>query len=82
MSYRLTQRGHRPVAVDIFTDAEDGLAAARDYDLFPTVEAEFDGEVEDVFVFAAANPRRDDLEVLSRDLLTCVRVILLDGAAE
>jgi ubiquinone/menaquinone biosynthesis C-methylase UbiE len=42
MSYRLTQRGHRPVAVDIFTDYQDGLAAARDYDLFPAVEAEFD----------------------------------------
>jgi ubiquinone/menaquinone biosynthesis C-methylase UbiE len=42
MSYRLAQRGHRPVAVDIFTDAQDGLAAAREYDVFPTVEAEFD----------------------------------------
>jgi ubiquinone/menaquinone biosynthesis C-methylase UbiE len=42
MSFRLAQRGHRPVAVDIFTDAQDGLAAAREYDVFPTVEAEFD----------------------------------------
>jgi ubiquinone/menaquinone biosynthesis C-methylase UbiE len=42
MSYRLAQRGHRPVAVDIFTDPQDGLAAAKDYDLFPVVEAEFD----------------------------------------
>jgi ubiquinone/menaquinone biosynthesis C-methylase UbiE len=42
MSYRLAQRGHRPVAIDIFTDAEDGLAAAREYGLFPVVEAEFD----------------------------------------
>src|SRR5579872_1689780 len=42
MSYRLTQRGHKPIAVDIFTDPQDGLAAAREYGLFPTVEAEFD----------------------------------------
>jgi SAM-dependent methyltransferase len=42
MSYRLSQRGHRPVAVDIFTDPQDGLAAAREYNLFPVVEAEFD----------------------------------------
>src|SRR5580700_4000195 len=42
MSYRLAQRGHRPVAVDIFTDSEDGLEAARGYGTFPLVEAEFD----------------------------------------
>jgi ubiquinone/menaquinone biosynthesis C-methylase UbiE len=42
MSYRLSQRGDRPVAVDIFTDSMDGLAAARHYGLFPCVEAEFD----------------------------------------
>jgi len=43
MSYRLAQRNHRPVAVDIFSDVRDGLRAARHY---PTpilpVEAEFD----------------------------------------
>ena len=42
MSYRLAQRGRRPVAVDIFADPQDGLAAAREYGLFPLVEAEFD----------------------------------------
>src|SRR5437867_178680 len=42
MSYRLLQQGHRPVAVDIFTDAMDGLGAARHYGEFPRVEAEFD----------------------------------------
>jgi SAM-dependent methyltransferase len=42
MSYRLSRRGDRPVAVDIFKDALDGLAAAREYGLFPAVEAEFD----------------------------------------
>jgi len=42
MSYRLSQRGDRPVAVDIFPDPLDGLAAATQYGTFPTVEAEFD----------------------------------------
>ena len=42
MSYRLAQRGDRPVAVDIFTDGFDGLSAAREYGMFPAVEAEFD----------------------------------------
>jgi hypothetical protein len=36
-------KGHRPVAVDIFTDGLDGLGAARHYGMsFPLVEAEFD----------------------------------------
>jgi ubiquinone/menaquinone biosynthesis C-methylase UbiE len=42
LSYRLACRGHRPVAVDIFTDDLDGLRAARTYGQFPLVEAEFD----------------------------------------
>src|ERR1700676_5452721 len=31
MSYRLARRGHRPVAVDILTDRDDGLAAATHF---------------------------------------------------
>ena len=43
MSYRLALRKHRPVALDIFTDAMDGLGAARHYGhRFPLLEAEFD----------------------------------------
>jgi SAM-dependent methyltransferase len=43
MSYRLSLRKHRPVALDIFTDVMDGLAAARHYGVrFPLVETEFD----------------------------------------
>jgi SAM-dependent methyltransferase len=43
MSYRLSLRGHRPVALDIFSDPRDGLGAAANYDVrFPVVEAEFD----------------------------------------
>jgi SAM-dependent methyltransferase len=42
-SYRLAEMGHCPVAVDIFSDAQDGLRAARHYSIrFPKVEAEFD----------------------------------------
>ena len=43
MSYRLSLRRHKAVALDIFTDAKDGLKAARHYDKrFPVLEAEFD----------------------------------------
>ncbi len=43
MSYRLALRHHRPVALDIFRDAMDGLGAARHYGYrFPLVETEFD----------------------------------------
>jgi SAM-dependent methyltransferase len=45
MSYRLALRGHRPVAVDILTDAWDGLGAARHFcekRPFSRVDAEFD----------------------------------------
>ncbi len=47
LSFRLSRRGHRPIAVDILMDPRDGLGAARHYSaelegLFPLVEAEFD----------------------------------------
>ncbi len=47
LSYRLARRKHRPIAVDIFVDARDGLGAAHHYEialgkLFPLVMAEFD----------------------------------------
>jgi ubiquinone/menaquinone biosynthesis C-methylase UbiE len=47
MSYRLSLRGHRAVAVDVLTDDRDGLRAARHYSnalgrSFPKFEAEFD----------------------------------------
>jgi len=42
-SWQLSQRGHKPVALDIFTDAKDGLGAMRCYTNTPdAVEAEFD----------------------------------------
>jgi SAM-dependent methyltransferase len=43
LSYRLRELGHRPVAVDIFSDPLDGLRAARHYpEPFPVVEGDFD----------------------------------------
>jgi len=42
LSYRLAELHHRPVAVDIFRDPEDGLSAARHYPArFPAIEADF-----------------------------------------
>jgi len=43
MSYRLALREHRPVALDIFSDGNDGLRCTRHYPRrFPCIEAEFD----------------------------------------
>jgi SAM-dependent methyltransferase len=43
LSHRLAARGHRPIAVDIFTDERDGLGAARHYpNVFPVIESDFD----------------------------------------
>lgn len=43
LSNRLAQRGHVPVALDIFNDALDGLEARRHYTTqFAAVEADFD----------------------------------------
>jgi SAM-dependent methyltransferase len=42
MSNRLRQRGHHPVAIDIFTDPLDGLRAIRHYEIRPdAVAADF-----------------------------------------
>lgn len=43
LSHRLGTLGHRPVAVDVFDDDEDGLGACQHYDIsFPCVQADFD----------------------------------------
>jgi len=42
LSHQLARRGHRPAAVDIFTDDGDGLGAAHHYQLpLPLLRAEF-----------------------------------------
>ncbi|HEY3825495.1 MAG TPA: class I SAM-dependent methyltransferase [Bryobacteraceae bacterium] len=43
MSYRLTLREHRPVAVDVFSESGDGLRSTCHYPKrFPCIEAQFD----------------------------------------
>ena len=43
LSHQLSVRGHRPVALDIFSDERDGLRAARHYpNPFPVIESDFD----------------------------------------
>jgi ubiquinone/menaquinone biosynthesis C-methylase UbiE len=43
LSHRLSARGHKVVAVDIFNDERDGLQAARHYPVsFRVIEADFD----------------------------------------
>jgi len=45
LSYRLSLRGHLPVAIDILADPLDGLGAGRHYQTvasFPRINAEFD----------------------------------------
>jgi len=88
MSYRLSQRGDRPVAVDIFMDAQDGLAAAQEFGLFPAVEAEFDrlpfADAQfDVAVFNSSLHYSTDYHGTLSEARRCVkasgRIVVLDS---
>ncbi|HZT30162.1 MAG TPA: class I SAM-dependent methyltransferase [Bryobacteraceae bacterium] len=88
MSWRLAQRGHRPVAVDIFTDALDGLGAARHYGGFPLVEAEFDrlpfADAQfDLAIFNASFHYSTDYRRTLQEARRCLRagapVVILDS---
>ena len=89
LSNRLAQRGHRPVAVDIFTDALDGLGAARHYGIsFPLVEAEFDrlpfvGRQFDWAVFNCSLHYSVDYRHTLEEMLRCLRpqgqIVILDS---
>ena len=88
LSYRLAALGHRPVAVDIFNDACDGLGAARRYGRFPLVEAEFDclpfaGAQFDLAVFNASLHYSTDYRRTLAESLRCLRptgrIIVLDS---
>ncbi len=92
LSYRLALRGHRPVAVDLLTDTEDGLGAARHYfaeleQEFPAFQAEFDrlpfaGQQFDVVVFNSSfhysTDYRDTLGEARRCLRWGGRVVIID----
>src|SRR5262249_37371934 len=87
MSYRMSQRGHRPVAVDLLSDGLDGLGAARHYPPFPRFEAEFDrlpfaDTSFDVAVFNASLHYSSDYAKTLSEVRRCVRpggrVIILE----
>jgi SAM-dependent methyltransferase len=88
-SNRLAEMGHRPVAVDIFADAQDGLRAARQYSAeFPVIEAEFDalpfgsGRF-DLAVFNSSIHYSQDYRRTLAEALRCVRpggqVVIVDS---
>jgi SAM-dependent methyltransferase len=94
MSYRLSLRGHRPVAVDLILNDRDGLAAARHYDqalpgLFPRFQAELDqlpfanGQF-DVAIFNASFHYSEDYVTTLGEALRCLRkkgtIVIADTA--
>ncbi len=89
MSYRLSLCGHKPVALDIFNDAMDGLGAARHYRrTFPRVEAEFDHlpfrtESFDLAIFNASIHYSADYRRTLSELRLCLRpgghIVILDS---
>src|SRR5690242_14629739 len=93
MSYRLAQRGHRPLAVDIFENEQDGLGAGRHYlpyvrgkfprflaemDRLPFADAQFD-----MVVFNASYHYSEDYEITLLEALRCLRrpghVLIMDS---
>lgn len=89
MSYRLTLRDHRPVALDIFSDYSDGLRSARHYPRpFPCVEAEFDAlpfrdRAFDLAIYNSSihysTDYRRTLAEARRCLLPSGRVVIMDS---
>jgi SAM-dependent methyltransferase len=93
MSYRLASHGHSTVAVDLLTNDQDGLGAARHYKeklgfLFPRFQAELDnlpfsdGQF-DVVIFNSSFHYSEDYEKTLAEALRCVRrngmVIIADS---
>jgi SAM-dependent methyltransferase len=89
LSYRMAERGHRPVAVDIFTDELDGLAAARHFGIkFPLIESEFerlplaDAQF-DLAVYNASLHYATDYRPVLAEALRCLRprgrIVVLDS---
>ncbi len=84
MSYQLALSGYRPIAVDLLTNSQDGLAAAAHYhkhlsEPFPRFQAEmtrlpFQDEQFDTVVFNASFHYSEDYEASLREALRCLRV--------
>jgi SAM-dependent methyltransferase len=89
LSHRLAEAGHRPVAVDIFSDQRDGLRAARHYPLpIRVVEADFDRlpfepSSVDMAVFNASFHYSPDYARTLAEVRRCLRpegrVVILDS---
>ena len=93
MSYRLALRGHRPVAVDLLTNDQDGLGAARHYfnylsAPFPRFQAEmdrlpFDSAQFDLVVFNASLHYSEDYSRTLGEAIRCLRtsgqLLILDS---
>jgi SAM-dependent methyltransferase len=93
LSYRLTLSGLRPVAVDLCSNAYDGLEAARHYssllpEFFPRFEAEmnhlpFDGAQFDVAIYNASFHYSTNYDRTLREALRCLRpggtVLIIDS---
>jgi len=83
LSYRLALSGHRPVAVDVCSNAYDGLEAARHYatvlpEFFARFEAEmnclpFDDAQFDVAIYNASFHYSTDYERTLREAIRCLR---------
>jgi SAM-dependent methyltransferase len=82
LSYRLAQRGHRPVAVDLLVNDTDGLGAARHYfrlvPPFPRFKAEMDclpfmPAQFDVVIFNASLHYSVDYRSTLQEALRCLR---------
>jgi ubiquinone/menaquinone biosynthesis C-methylase UbiE len=83
LSYKLSQLGHDPIAVDLLDNDTDGLGAARHYlaqlqNPFPRFQAEmdrlpFDSEQFDVAIFNASFHYSSDYEKSLREVTRCVR---------
>lgn len=89
MSYRLSLRGHRSTALDIFSDPLDGLQAATRYPVpIPAVEAEFNTlpfaqNTFDLAIFNASLHYSTDYAKTLTEVRSCLRdsgrVIVLDS---
>jgi SAM-dependent methyltransferase len=82
LSYRLAQRGHRPVAVDLLDNESDGLGAARHYfhavPAFMRFKAEMDclpfmSEQFDLVIFNASFHYSENYERTLSEALRCLR---------
>jgi len=89
LSYRMSLRGHRVFAADIFLDERDGLAATRHYgNRFAVVGAEFDqlpfpASRFDLLIFNASLHYSTDYQITLAEARRCLRpegdLVILDS---